>query len=464
MKKGMPSLLLSLLRVMSLGWALTTGRGFLASCTTSRPIDRATVPPGTWRRLAPTPESLDPPSHDDTNTTTTSSTTTTPVVSDAEALLACYSFLKRRKRMGRWESQELRQRQQASAPPHFFWEDDLSKLVARRENELEHHQQGDEEEEEIEYDEEWEEETPLRPPRSSSAAEVWSGEFTSFPTGPSPSWTRWSQSSKKRWMDPDFREHWYQQRWGEHMAQKDEAFLEEQELEQQIRALPSGFLGSPELSEMTDKEISQAIQSYLTTKQKRVASRQKTLQERKARLQKQMEEVTSGVPPVREEEPLSRDSLFRQDEATLREAQRKRSERAKQLYQTRVENRKRRQTKASSKPFQEAPRKFQPRRATPQDAMIRIQRHLENATLPSLEDVEIIVQVKRMAKRRDVFRQILADGFDLRGKCVPTNRCNDTDRQAFEFVTQCSIDDLGTFVVTLMRQKIKGEAGKTSNR
>ncbi len=363
-------------------------------------------------------------------------------VSDAEALLACYAYLKRRKRLGNWTQKERRQRMKAAAQPHFFWEEDLSKLAARLQKESQGERIVDDDEEHPEG----ERETRMRPSRTSSAAEVWSGEFTSFPTDPSPTRERRSQSAKQTWADPDFRERWYQRRWGNKVKKKDLESVEEMEIERQIRELPNGFLGSLELSSMTEEEIAGAIQTFLTKKKKQIDSRKETMGKRKAALQEQMENAISGIS--REQDTSSRpsrDSLFTPDEAAMKEAQQKRSERAKQLYKKRLENRKERQGRET---LRSPSPKYQPLGSTPQDAMVRIQHDVARGKLPAVKDVEIIMKPGKIGKRRDILRKILSDHFDMRGKCVPTTGSDD-----FDFVTKCAINDLGAFVIDLIRRE-----------
>jgi hypothetical protein len=394
-------------------------------------------------------------------------------VSDAEALLACYAFLKRRKRIGagNWTQMERRQRMKAVAQPHYFWEEDLSKIASRLQKEMQGEPSSsgsrrmimgsgnDDEEDSLEGDGG---ETRMRPSRTNSAAEVWSGEFTSFPTDPSPTRMRRSLAAKQTWSDPSFRDRWYQRRWVNKVKNKDPDLLEDMALEQQIKALPSGFLGSPELCSMTEAEISMAIQTYLTKTKKQITSRKKTLEMRKEMLQQQMEHVLSGNTtdasvddPATLSSRLSRDSLFSPDATTLQENQRKRSQRAKQIYKKRLE--KSGLSNQDSKNQVQAAKsttKHLPQGSTPQDAMVRIVSNLDAGILPSVEDVEIIMKPGKIGKRREVLRKILSNHFDLRGKCVPSSSSSSSLSDGeLEFVTKCAIDDLGAFVMDLIRKE-----------
>ena len=371
-------------------------------------------------------------------------------VSDAEALVACYIYLRRRKRVGKWEHQARRQRMKAeSASPHVFLEEDLSKIASRLNRELRDVIEDDEDDDGEEGDE-----ARLRPFRTSASTEVWSGEFTSFPEGPSSTRDRRSQAAKRTWMDSDFRERWYQKRWAERVRQETPETSEDKVLEQKVRALPSGFLGSEVLSEMTEPEIQEAIQSYLATRGKRAESRKKTMTERKAMLDQQMKHAVEQTSLPTDKPPLSQDSLYMVDENAMREAQKRRSERAKVLYQKRLQNEKAQKALNDSPPHKRTSVvKYFPLSDSPQDSMFRICYDLDIGVLPSLRDVEIIMKPGKIAKRRQVLRRIVSEFFDLRGRCVPVAGSNED----LQFVTSCSIDDLGAFVIDLIHQRTRAE-------
>jgi len=342
----------------------------------------------------------------------------------------------------------------AAASPHVFLEEDLSKIASRlnRENYSNNNNNLREgfTDDDMEDDDEEGEEARLRPFRTSASTEVWSGEFTSFPEGPSLTRDRRSQAAKRTWMDVDFRTRWYEKRWAERVRQDSPETLEERALEQQVRALPSGFLGSGVLSEMTEAEIQEAIQGYLATRGKRADSRKKTMNERKAMLDQQMTDAMERTSLPTDQQSLSQDSLFMVDENSLREAQKRRSERAKVLYQKRLQNEKTKKAHDSSPPKKpKGDAKYFPSSATPRDSMLRITHDLDMGVLPSLQDVELIMKPGKIAKRRDVLRRILADFFDMRGRCVPVDGSNDE----FQFVTSCAIHDLGSFVMDLIRHR-----------
>eukprot|EP00980_Cylindrotheca_fusiformis_P009343 scaffold2047_cov129-Cylindrotheca_fusiformis.AAC.22 len=372
------------------------------------------------RQLSPSPFKL--AANDDTD-----------IVSDAEALLACWSYLKRRKRIGNWTKYERRQAMKASAKPHFFWEDEDEEVEIVVD---------EDDDEDLDYcdDEDW---NPRRYSATSDednnpSTETWFGEFTSFPSGPTVSRRRRSISAKRTWQDPEFRKRWQESRWGEKRSNTTKE--EQRRVEKKIRSLPRELWGSPELAELTEEEVATAIDSYVRARTKRRTSRKKTLQERKPAVKSEKET----------ERRLPRDALFTRDQETLKEQQKLRSERAKKAYETRMKNKE----KASPSP-RPPPRPFIPARATPQDALVRIENDLNQGVVPTVDDILVIMKPMKLTKRKGLLKRILLETFGLRGKCVPT----DFEELECEkvFVTSCSIQHLGDFVVHLLLKKQEGD-------
>jgi len=381
-------------------------------------------------------------------------------VSDAEALLACYQYLRRRKRIGNWEQQERRQRMKAASSPHFFLEEDLSKIASRlhRERRDNINPPGDDDDDDNDDSEESEgDEARLRPSPTRASSEVWSGEFTSFPEGPSSTRERRSQSAKRTWMDIDFRKRWYEKRWADRVGQQSSETLQEKELELQVRALPNGFLGSDSLCEMTEDEIQKAIQNYLTTREKRAKSRRNTLNKRKAILDQQIKDATVQTVVSNENRATSSGSLLMMNENTLKEAQKRRSERAKALYEKRIQKKKKRNDGVIIPKLSKRMGviKYYPTSATPRDSMIRIIHDLDAGILPTAKDIEIILKPGKLANRRLVLHRIITDCFGLRGRCIPV--VGGSKEAPLQFVTSCPINDLGAFVIHLIRQRNRME-------
>ena len=83
---------------------------------------------------------------------------------------------------------------------------------------------------------------------------------------------------------------------------------------------------------------------------------------------------------------------------------------------------------------------------SPVQALLHIDMALDHNRMPSAADVEIVLKPGRLGRRRDTLRRILSECYDLRGKCVPALLGGEL------FVTKCTIDDLGAFVLSKLRQ------------
>lgn len=451
------------------------------------------------------------------------------MVSDAEALLACWSFLKRRKRLGDWTEHEERKSQKLLSRNYFLADDEFGDSFLHDYDDDEdddretHNKMLDENDTDFNLNEDdtaesmttvedilWDNDklgfggdgsdedvvsqdlktissfvsktggnvTTEGVERSDEKEDIdlWHTEFTSFPTESNPSRRRRVDAMKRRWEDPDYRKRWYEKRWGSKSSnhQKDTPLTDrERQAVQRARALPSGFLGSDELASMTEEEIAEAIRTRMRATRRRVASRKETLQRRRDLLAKQIEslemlsEEDGDINLVEDGEP--RGILFWPTEEALKAAQRKRSERAKKLYATRLENKKREEEdhdlspSASLKtkpPVREKGPFFPPKQPTPQDAFLRIENDLDHGTKPSIDDVRLVLKPGKMKNRKLLFSRILQDEFGLTGKCVPLilnegngteNAVNNYDEQELAFVKRCTIERLGNFVVHLLK-------------
>ncbi len=456
------------------------------------------------------------------------------MVSDAEALLACWSFLKRRKRLGDWTEHEERKAQKVLSRNYFLTDDGEGYSLLDydddddddEENDQNNHNNKllDDEDGEFDFDcfddndsissmptvedilsasspvndklgigSDGDDEDVVAQDLLTISSfvsrggvqrngekediDLWHTEFTSFPTEPNPSRTRRVDAMKRRWEDPDYRKRWYEKRWGSKSANhpKDTQLTDrERQAVQRARALPTGFLGSEELASMTEDEIAEAIRTRMRSTRKRVASRKETLQRRRDMLNQQIEslerlsEGDTDIDWMEDEE--TRQVLFSPTEKALKEAQWKRSQRAKKLYATRLENQKREQANqskeslaSSSKP---PPRKkgpyFPPKQPTPQDAFLRIENDLDHGTSPSIDDVRLVLRPGKMKNRKLLLCRILEEQFDLTGKCVPLipskqgdvkeeNSIVNYDEHDLAFVKTCTIARLGNFVLYLLK-------------
>jgi hypothetical protein len=418
-------------------------------------------------------------------------------ISDAEALLACHAFLRRKKRL-EWTGAAERRRRQEQAiaaadegplsglrPAGFFWEDrsqlphvGLSEdMSAYRKQEI--FERTDLEKEKksntissigdwVLVEEEDELEEPLSTWESLIAPDKTSrfslpideedeetssvvDDFSAIDYVPSISHTRRSQAALRRWSDPAWKENWWNSRWGH---KKPNLPSEKQKLnnsrqrrtEMRVRKLnPDELLASPEMAELSPDEIAEAIRTYRLSKLKRSRSRRKFLDQRTDDMKKDY----STCFEDNSASPIPRDYFAQNDENKLREIQRKRSERAREIYKKRLENDPSARTNGVKRPVRTFefvfPDESLPVATTPKEALSKINASLDAYRYPSIYDVELLVSSSRLAKRKEMLIRILKDCFGLRGKCVPSIK--EGNESMMLFVTDCPIDVLGAFVL-----------------
>jgi hypothetical protein len=279
---------------------------------------------------------------------------------------------------------------------------------------------------------------------------------------PSVSHNRRSSATKRTFADPEWKAAWYERRWGRKVKSKQTK--KQRSLEERM-SLPhmDRFLSNSKLSAMDEEQIAEAIRTYLTANQKRASGRSQTLQRRKEALREPVEvDTNGGSQPVVLAPLVSRDSLFEPDPKLLEEQRLRRAEKAVKVYQRRLENRKeitkRKRTKNIALPLSQAP--------TPSNALKRIERMLDeqeeaaiHSDLRHLSDIEddlkLVLEPAKLLHRKDLFRRILGEVFDLRGKCVPQMDCEDGSGLQYMFVTKCSISVLGAFVLQKIGERKK---------
>ena len=404
-------------------------------------------------------------------------------VSDAEALLACRAYLQRRNQLGLWKTKERRRRGQPSrmnttttisdSDTGFFWPDPTQLKYLYRSDinssnlEDDFFDEGNSDGDEEEFNE-WDsadEDQYIR--RKSTSAD---GEVSAVPDmiraddiehennmneldhtmtidDDFQTHRRRSMAARRTWSDPKFRSRWYENRWGEHRRQRRP--LQQKALESRLRALdPDEFLESAALASMTEEEIAKAIRTYVSSNRKRSVSRQKSLQARKALL------TETGS------KRLPRDFLLNQDPIQLEKAQRRRAERAANAYKTRLANGKKRPPSTDlGADRMIGDEGISVSEQTPSHALDRIKTRLSLGERPVADDVKLILEPVRLAKRKKVLLDILKVCFDMRGKCVPPldtlgNWEGDKefvipscDEIQCEFCTQVPVGHLGQFVL-----------------
>ena len=377
-------------------------------------------------------------------------------VTDAEALLACRAYLQRKNRLGAWKDHKRRKdslRQMSTldnvnaAATGFFWEDPEELIYLHHDNTTDDLVDNEEENDEgrVVFESALDGTGTMIMGSTPPALER-GIEFTSFPAMPSEERVRRSNAAKKTWSDPKWKAMWYEKRWGRH-PRKNPLAAKQKKLDDRIRSLPSNLYNSPELAALTQEEIVEAVQTYVVGNRKRSKAHGK-----EARQRAKTERANENKVPEKGQEPKI-DLMFGSNNA-MKEAQRKRSERAAKAYQTRLanQNKKEATTKAKTTGTREPVAKdAMPTAKTPRDALVRVETQLDSNELPSIADIELILKPPKLGRRKDLLRRILSEQFDLRGKCVPADPSNEGSEMLF--VTQCSIDQLGAFVVQTVREK-----------
>jgi hypothetical protein len=385
-------------------------------------------------------------------------------VTDAEALLACRAYLQRKNRLGSWKDYQRRKEslRQASASGGtgisnvgYFWEnpEELVYLNVHERDEEEMMIMMMQEEEmeelhgvEVESAEEENGGTTMILGTTTLSALERGAEFTSLPTRPSQERVNRSNAAKKTWSDPEWKAKWYEKRWGR-LRNMTPSASKQKRLDDRIRSVAPNMFESQELSALTEEEIEEAIRTYVVSNRKRSRAHTTDAKEKKKRAQQQEAERRQGT-----DKKAKLDFLFGSHEA-MKEAQRKRSKRATKAYQTRLANQnKNRPASRDKQSITIVPTDSLPSGGTPKDAIVRAQAALVSNQLPSIADVELILEPSKLGRRKDLLRRILNEYFDLRGKCVPADPSTKRKSSDLLFVTQCSIDQLGSFVLTKMKE------------
>ena len=384
-------------------------------------------------------------------------------VTDAEALLACRAYLQRKNRLGAWKDYQRRKESlrqpstigSANAPESvgYFWEnpEELVYLDRHEDDDDESMQENDSDEEErprVMFESAEEEDSGVSMMLGTTLSTLERGaEFTSFPTMPSEERVRRSNAAKKTWSDPEWKAMWYEKRWGR-LRNMTPSASKQKRLDDRIRAMPPKLFESQELASLTEEEIEEAIRVYVVSNRKR--SRAHTRDARIAKKQKAEREELERRQGKGEKAKI--DLMFGSGDA-MKEAQRKRAERASRVYQTRLANQNRNRPAIKRPAKRTIPTDALPTGKSPKDAVVRVQAALESNQLPTVDDMKLILEPLKLGRRKDLLRRILNEHFDLRGKCVPADPSNEDSELLF--VTQCSMDQLGSFVLGKMEENLK---------
>ena len=323
--------------------------------------------------------------------------------------------------------------------------------------------------------------------------------FTGFPAFPPESFAKRSKNKKALFQDKQWKAKWYEARWG-NFAEERAALRKTKRIEKYIQQIPSEILRSAELAVLTDDDIEDAIRTYIVANKRRSKSHKKRIEMKRSKLGKRWnpkstseddDDSTNDKEKGSEDEDEDEDDVTTTTTATtfvksqptldsfmayvdsgqssprneLKERQRKRSKQASKSYETRRQN-------ASNTHYHASKDEGKPRRRTTMrmsGALTRITSALNNAptSFPRSGDIDILLEPKRLAGRKELLRDVLFECFGLRGKCVPELKVESgyEDLEAFydchsldsinaldtKFVSKCTIYEIGCFIMFKLR-------------
>jgi len=329
--------------------------------------------------------------------------------------------------------------------------------------------------------------------------------FTSFAAHPDDTYVRRSTIAQKTWSNEEFRKKWWARRWGARTS-RSQKLGRGRHLSDKLSQIPSEILRSAEfqraLLELGDEELTNITKSYLSSNQKRsdAAHRRKIeLDLSRSIRSNNTDNITNNsygyallIGRKQFEDKTS--------EEGQREAQRKRSEKARLSYQTRlvkrqqpqekqlcIPNDRRRTTSShfnatmlqydtySSDLFNEviATSSLKEKLFAPtygqmpwlnsgdieksellyQQAFIHSKKFTASLSANfqniSASDLILLLKPKRLAGRKQLLLRILKERFNLIGKCVPV------EGGKTAFATHSSIKQLGDYVLHLLMKEQK---------
>ena len=403
-----------------------------------------------------------------------------PSINEAQLLLACRSWLLRKHKL---EWKEKKRRADAAASPlnneGYFWPDPNDLLYLRE----------DPDPYNLNYNETYgeyygykrngvrfltshdttysgknylEDETI---PQVEERASTSSSPFSTNPLYPSDEHVRRRNAKIKLWRNETWKKEWYRKRWEGRVATEAQKLQDKQD--KLLRGVSNDVIESSSFDNMSDDDVTSAIISYLVGNQRKSTSRlsnkdkrqieRESFREwreqvkREARnapknvnnITKTMKEIASVVTPP----PSSKHELsFTPSVKTMRKLKKKRSEKSRRAFQTRLANSKAKTSSISKNitNFYAIDEPGDNVNISPMKAILHIDNALDQNKLPSPIDVETILRPGRLGRRRDVLRRILSDCFGLRGRCVPSL----SGEGDLLFVTKCTIDELGIFTLS----------------
>jgi len=264
-------------------------------------------------------------------------------------------------------------------------------------------------------------------------------------SGPSEEHTRRSEAQKAKWSDPQWKEMWYKRRWGEKgekMKSNDEKA--QKKLKDMVDAIPPNVLASPELAEMSDDDVAEAVTTYLASRKKRsetnATKKRKEMEaakKNKGDRGDKSDEATLHVASV---------DFSLSDDEVARAKQQERSRRAMRAYQTRRANEEKRRKESGD--TNETAKVAVPSKLShvyaAQEAQARIEWALYAKMPIDNADITLLMVPAKMRGRKQVLLRILKERLGKEGKCIPRGDGKTT------FATTAPIGKLAAYIQTLL--------------
>lgn len=319
--------------------------------------------------------------------------------------------------------------------------------------------------------------------------------FTSFASSPDETYVRRSSIAQKTWSNEEFRKKWWAKRWGDRVGSQ--KTIGSRRMNEKLSRIPSEILQSEEfklaLLQLEKGELTNITKSYISSNRKRSVAAYRRKIEADARRSLGYNNIGDMQSESNSLHIGKEEFAHKISEEGQREAQRKRSEKARLAYQTRLARKQQSKkgvealseqetsisdtnmsnVRFSSDYFNEviATRSLKKKLFAPtyghtpwlntrdieqteslyQEAMINSKTYI--ATLGahfnniSASEVNLLLKPKRLSGRKQLLLRILKERFGLIGKCVPTEGGNKS------FATHSSVKQLGDFVMHLLMKE-----------
>ena len=367
---------------------------------------------------------------------------------ETQILLACRAYLSKKHKLT-WRNKKVRREAAPLFNQGYFWNDPSELLYLKFDDNC------SDSEEILNYA--YNAHSTIR---GGNSIEYSTNPFSTNPINPSDEHLCRSKSRAHLWSNQTWKEEWYEKRWKGRKLTDEER--KRRKAKRRIENMPSKItsaLSTPELA-LSEEEVVTATLNYIRTRQKmsdakkqlkrkKLAQREEirqwkaALKKRAEGLALQMKATNSTRSDITSRSiPLT----FEPTAEAMVGLMSKRSMKAKRAYKKRLSNKPREYTKNEMELRHEYSR-VEVGNDKAIQAILRINDALNDAQLPSVADVKAILLPGRLRQRRSILVRILAECFDLKGKCVPSIQNGKTQ---LNFAQQCTISDLGEFVLSKM--------------